>query len=144
MSDKKNAVEAKQSVPKLSVQERANLLTGRHKIDIRKQYGLPGAGWHYYWVNLDGPNGSNVDKYEEVGYTKCLDKSGHDIRRKGQSLGLAQILMRIPLEEYEKIQYHKLDEPREIERSIGRKDIRHLSENDIYGEVQITPEVIVK
>jgi hypothetical protein len=126
----------------LTPREKAQYLNGRMKVDVIKQYGLDGENFHYHWANAEGEGGSNVEMYMNVGYDKCLDKSKVLITRKGQNLGITQILMRIPIKEYEAIQYHKLDEAREIDRDIGRKNIPNLKASEMYGEVRTTSEIV--
>jgi serine/threonine protein kinase len=69
---------------------------------------------------------ANTDGIEQGSSTP--DKNNEAITRKGQIVGVTQYLMRIPVDEYRAIQHHKLDEVREIERSIGKKNIKDLPE----------------
>lgn len=131
--------------PHLTPKEKAYLLTRQQKTDICKQYGLQAEGFHYHWANADGAKESMVARYEEVGYTKCLDKNKQIITRRGQIFGVCQVLMRIPIENYNEIQYYKLDEVRETERSIGlgrneRNQPIHGLENNVYGDVVTTSD----
>jgi hypothetical protein len=126
----------------LTPREKAQYLNGRMKVDVIKQYGLDADNFHYHWANAEGEGGSNVEMYMNVGYDKCLDKNKVLITRKGQNLGITQILMRIPIKEYEAIQYHKLDEAREIDRDIGRKNIPNLKASEMYGEVRTASEIV--
>lgn len=129
--------------PRLGFKERADLLNRRRVFDYDKK-GMDMNNFHYHWANVNGATGSNVEMYEEVGYDICRDKNRDTITRKGQVMGVSQYLMRIPIEEYKAIQKHKLSEVKEIERSIGKKNIKDLPEEHIYGEVTTTPEVIVR
>ena len=122
---------------KLSLKERAEMLIGKHRYDVCKKYGLPAKGWHYHWANIDG---GNVEFYEEMGYSKCLDSTGCEIRNTGRSLGMTQILMRMPIEEYEEIQKHKLNEDRQRECEMGKKNIPGLDASHMYGTVRIEQE----
>jgi len=128
---------------RIKAKERAKNLTRKKQFNYA-QHGINenDKRFHFHWSNIDGARGSNLDMYLENGYSKCLDKEGHDIRRKGHTLGHSQILLRIPIEEYNLIQHYKLDEPREIQKSIGKKDIANLPEEHIYGDVITTSEII--
>ncbi len=128
----------------LSFKEKADLLNRKLRVDVITQYGLDRNNFHYHWANDKAEAGSNVDFYEKIGYSVCMDKNNRAITRKGQGSGDVQYLMRIPIKEYNTIQHYRLDETREIEASIGKKNIRDLPEEDIYGEVKTTAEVIVK
>jgi len=138
-SDEKAAKNRSKST--LSFRERANMLNRRSTFNY-EQYNLDFKRFHYHWANVSGEAGSNVDVYEKVGYDICREKDQKPITRKGQSLGMSQILMRIPIEEYQAIQHYKLDEAREIEKSIGKKNIPGLDEEHMYGSVTTTSEVI--
>lgn len=135
-----------ESKPKniLSMKERADLLNRRLRVNVVAQYGLDTNNFHYHWGNGEGEDGSNIDIYEKIGYSVCIDKNKKAITRKGQVFGMTQYLMRIPIEEYKVIQQYKLEEVRETERSIGKKgmDKYGLPEKDIYGDVKMSPEVV--
>ncbi len=141
----KAETEAKAQAARAKVQDaraKANKLTRRKTFNY-DQYELDYKQFHYHWANIDGYSGSNVETYEEIGYSKVLDRNGRDIRRKGKSLGYSQMLMRIPIEEYKLIQYYKLEEARDTDRSLGKKGVPRdlLPEEDIYGEVVNSSEV---
>lgn len=122
---------------RLTAKEKANLLTKGLSFNYDK-LGLDFKNFHYHWANVNGVRGSNIELYEKVGYNICLDSDNQPIVRTGTTLGVKQYLMRIPQEEYKAIQYHKLDEVREIEKSIGRKNNPSIPEGEFYGEVTNT------
>jgi hypothetical protein len=128
---------------KLSLRERAKLLTRKKEFNY-DQHKLDKDNFHYHWTNVNGVSGSNVEMYQEAGYDMCIGIDGKPISRKGQVIGVSQYLMRVPIEDYKKIQKYKLEDVNEIERSLGKKGIPNLSENEIYGQVTTTPQVIVK
>jgi hypothetical protein len=127
----------------LTAKERANILNKKESFNY-DAFGLDKNNFHYHWTNIDGALGSNVETYEKVGYDLCKDKQGNPITKKGQVTGVSQYLMRIPIDMYEAIQKEKIKEVNEIERSLGKKNIKDLPESDIYGDVRSTAEVIVR
>jgi hypothetical protein len=121
--------------PILTARQRADILTNKVKVDIIKKHKLDENGFKYRWANINGATGSNIDKYEQVGYDICLDEEKKPITRTGQSTGVTQYLMRIPIELFKEIQYHKLAEVREIEEEMGKKGNNDLPSPYMYGDV---------
>jgi hypothetical protein len=135
--DKKPKIDKVDAKAKMQDAKAKALKLSRRKTFNYDQYELDYGKYHYHWANIDGYSGSNVETYEEIGYSKVLDRSGRDIRRKGKSLGYSQMLLRIPKEEYLLIQHYKLEEARDAERALGKRGVPRdlLPEEDIYGDV---------
>ena len=108
-----------------------------------KSYNLDENAFHYHWAN---GSPANLEKYFNGGYEEVFAKDGKPITRRGKGDEFHQYLLRIPKELYLQDAEGKLQEPREIDESLGKRGMAKTSAQGLnpeyaYGGVKMSDQV---